>query len=294
MLLRRKTVTTTLVRCCQCGLVYQQPRPTPDEIVQHYPPEYNAYHYHRELRQRSVFGRWATKYGIAKRCRYITRYKQAGVLLDVGCATGLFLEGMRRRGRWELWGLEPSVHAAEVARQMGFRVITSTLETADLPEGYFDVVTMWDVIEHLHDPAGALRHIARILKPNGILVIRTPNLDSWEARLFGPYWSGLEPPRHLFIFTPRTLGAMLAQANFTVLHQDCRSGGYMVFLRSLQFKLSDAPLNSHLQAALFRVLYHPAARVIAAPVFTLSSLRLRGAQMVTIASVSQSAHFSPS
>lgn len=284
MLLQRKEVTATLVRCRRCSLIYQNPRPTLGEMGQHYPSHYDAYHYDRELRQRNWLKRWAAEYGIDKRCRYVTRYKQSGALLDIGCATGLFLDGMRRRGNWELLGLEPSAPAAEAARRLGLRVITGTLEETDFPTGHFDVVTLWDVIEHLHDPAGALRRIARILKPGGILVIRTPNFDSWEARLFGRYWAGLEPPRHLFVFTPQTLGAMLAQAGFAIRHQDCRSGGYMAFLRSVQFRLTFTRLSDRPRTLLMRVLYHPLARAIAAPFFTLSSLGLRGGQMVLITS----------
>ncbi|MFN3705027.1 MAG: class I SAM-dependent methyltransferase, partial [Thermoflexales bacterium] len=191
---------------------------------------------------------------------------------------------------WDLLWLEPSSPAAEAARRLGLRVITGTLEETDFSARCFDAVTLWDVIEHLHDPAGALRRIARILKPDGILVIRTPNFDSWEARLFGRYWAGLEPPRHLFVFTPRTLGAMLAQAGFAIRHQDCRSGGYMAFLRSVQFRLTFSCLSDRLRALLMGVLYHPLARAIAAPFFTLSSLGLKGGQMVLVASPTSSCH----
>lgn len=287
-LLQRREVTSTLVRCLCCGLIYQNPRPTLKEIGQHYPPEYEAYHYHSELNHQSTLSRWAAEYGIAKRRRYVTRYKRLGTLLDVGCGTGLFLKGMKQSGCWELWGIEPSMQAAEVARQLGFRVFTATLQEVDLPEQYFDVVTLWDVIEHLHDPASALRQIANVLKPDGILVIRTPNFESWEARLFGPYWSGLEPPRHLFVFTPRTLEAMLAKTGFRILHRDCRSGGYMVFVRSVQFRLADTALGAQQKDVLIKVLRHPLMRTLTAPLFTFSSLGLRGAQVVVVASRSLS------
>lgn len=292
-LLQRREVTSTLVRCRRCGLIYQNPRPSLQEIGQHYPSEYNAYHYHQELHQQNVLRRLAAEYGIAKRRRYITRYKQTGTLLDVGCGTGLFLRSMIQQGSWEVWGIEPNAQAAEVTQQMGIHVITAKLEEAELPERYFDVVTMWDVIEHLHNPSGALRKMASILKPEGILVIRTPNFDSWEARLFGMHWSGLEPPRHLFIFTPYTLAAMLAQAGFSILHQDCRSGGYMVFVRSVQYRLEDTSLNVQFRGVLLKMLYHPLMRAIASPFFTLGSLGLRGSQMVVIASkvsLSSSSH----
>ncbi|MFN3706623.1 MAG: class I SAM-dependent methyltransferase, partial [Thermoflexales bacterium] len=150
MLLQREGVTATLVQCRRCGLIYQNPRPTPAEMKPHYPSHYSAYHYDREVRQRNWLKRWAAEYGIDKRCRYVTRYKQSGALLDVGCATGLFLEGMRRRGDWHLLGLEPSAPAAEAERRMGLRVLTGTFEETDFPSRCFDVVNLRDMIEHPH------------------------------------------------------------------------------------------------------------------------------------------------
>ncbi|MCL6511243.1 MAG: class I SAM-dependent methyltransferase [Anaerolineae bacterium] len=283
MLLRRREVTATLVRCCACGLIYQNPRPTREEIGQHYPDRYDSYNYRDDVRKGCALSRWAAAYGIAKRCRYVTRHKRGGVLLDVGCSTGLFLQGMRKHGYWQLCGVEPSNYAASIARQKGLEVITGTLENTAFPAESFDAVTMWDVIEHVHDPLGTLHYLAHILRPDGLLVIRTPNFDSWDARLFGPYWSGFEPPRHLHIFTPHTISAALKQCGFTPIQIDCRSGGYMAFLLSLRFKLSYSRMSSQSQERLLRLLYHPISRMLAAPIFTLSGMGLKGPQMVVVA-----------
>ncbi len=286
MLLQQNGTTATLVQCCRCGLIYQNPRPTREEIKHHYPDRYDAYHYGDEqgtARRHGRLTRQAVEYGIAKRCRYVTRHKQEGTLLDVGCATGLFLQGMRKRGSWEVYGVEPSEYAAASARQSGLQVITGTLDDVTFPNHTFDVVTMWDVIEHVHDPLGTLQQVARLLKPGGLLVIRTPNYDSWDARLFGRYWSGFEPPRHLYIFTPSTIESALTKTGFVTISMDCRSGGYMVFLLSLRFRLSHSRLGPVTQRRLLTWLYHPVARLLAAPAFTLSGLGLKGPQMVVVA-----------
>lgn len=283
MLLKRSEITSTLVKCCNCGLIYQNPRPTREEIRQHYPDRYDSYNHRSETLKRDKLSRWAADYGIAKRCHYVTRYKRGGLLLDIGCSTGLFLSGMHKHGRWQLYGLEPSDYAASIARQHGLEVITGTLDEITFPTESFDVVTMWDVFEHMHDPLNTLQRIAQILKPDGIILIRTPNFDSWDARLFGRYWSGLEPPRHLYIFTPHTLHKVLGLAGFKTIYQDCRSGGYMVFLLSLRFRLAQSQLSLRFQERLLKVLYHPIMRILVSPAFTLGSIGLKGPQMVVIA-----------
>jgi 2-polyprenyl-3-methyl-5-hydroxy-6-metoxy-1,4-benzoquinol methylase len=136
-------------------------------------------------------------------------------LLDVGAYTGVFVEIAARHG-WEAWGVEPSHWAAEEAQQRDLRVLQGTTETADLPEAHFDVVTLWDVIEHLADPLGDLRRINQLLKPDGLLVVHTIDIDSLFARLMGDRWPWLME-MHLYYFSRRTLQAMLEKAGFSVL-----------------------------------------------------------------------------
>ncbi len=136
------------------------------------------------------------RYGMSRRDQMVTRFKQSGRMLDVGCATGVFLQWFQAGGSWDLYGLELSEGAARVARAAGLNVFIGQLEEAAYPENYFDVVTFWDVLEHISDPRSALLETRRILKPDGILVLRLPNAASLDARIFRQYWSGLDAPRH--------------------------------------------------------------------------------------------------
>jgi SAM-dependent methyltransferase len=120
---------------------------------------------------------------------------------------------MRSAG-WEVEGLEPDPAAAARARSFGVPVVNAALEGADLAAGSFDVITMSHVIEHLHDPLGALRLCAQALKPDGVLWVATPNVDASRHKAFGRDWIGLDPPRHLVLFTRASLGAALAAAGF--------------------------------------------------------------------------------
>jgi 2-polyprenyl-3-methyl-5-hydroxy-6-metoxy-1,4-benzoquinol methylase len=134
-------------------------------------------------------------------------------LLDIGCGQGSFLSEMHRAG-WEVQGIEPDPSAAAVARANGVPVINEPLEKAPLAPESFDAVTMNHVIEHVHDPIEALRISHRLLKPGGILWIATPNLASRGHALFGRDWIGLDPPRHLVLFTRRSLARAVAGTGF--------------------------------------------------------------------------------
>ena len=135
-----------------------------------------------------------------------------GRLLDVGCGSGQFLANMRDLG-WEVMGVEPDPEAARVAREkLGLEVCQGTLAESEFPQDSFDVVTMSHVIEHVPDPLGLLKECKGILKPGGRLVLVTPNIESLGARVFGEFWRGWEPPRHLFLFSPRTLSRCVESA----------------------------------------------------------------------------------
>jgi SAM-dependent methyltransferase len=112
--------------------------------------------------------------------------------------------------------VEPSRWAVEQAREHGLRMIEGTLATSELPEGSWDVVTMWDVIEHVADPLGEMQQAQRLLKPGGLLVVHTMDIDSLFARVMGGRWPWLME-MHIYYFSRRTLKAMLEQAGLTVI-----------------------------------------------------------------------------
>ena len=132
-------------------------------------------------------------------------------LLDVGCGEGAFLAEMRRAG-WDVQGLEPDATAAATARAAGVPVVERPLEPHAFPSGSFDALTMNHVIEHLHDPIEALRICHDLLSPGRVLWIATPNLGSRGHDLFGRDWVGLDPPRHLVLFTRSSLARAVAKA----------------------------------------------------------------------------------
>lgn len=136
-------------------------------------------------------------------------------VLDIGCGNGSFLWQMHSLG-WEVCGVEPDSQSAERARAAGLDVRVGLLQQQSLPEASFDAITMFHVIEHLHDPVGTVRSCFKLLKPGGHITLVTPGYGSQGCRRFGPYWLGLDPPRHLVLFTENALRRALEDCGFIV------------------------------------------------------------------------------
>ncbi len=272
-----------LVRCAGCGLLYLNPRPVPAYIHVYYPESYESF-----IRQRTgrlpPWQRYSLRYGLWKRCRLVLRYKRGGRLLDLGCGTGQFLAEMGRYPSWKLAGVEPNTEAADFARRaLGLDVHPGDLFSARFPDHHFDVVTMWDVLEHLYEPVSTLREIGRVLKPDGVLILRTPSLDSWDARVFGRYWAGLDSPRHLAVYSRRTIEKLLARAGFTVRDFRTGSSSYSFCRISLHFLLEELVLVSWLRQLLMVLLQNPLTRLaLVAPLSVADHLGL-GSEMLVVA-----------
>ncbi len=197
-----------IVQCRRCGLVYIDPRQEEEAILETYEAvEDPLYVEERE-------GRVLTFEHHLRPLERLTGPPDGRRLLDVGAYTGIFVEMAARHG-WDAWGVEPSRWAVEEAHRRGLNVIQGTTATASLPWSHFDVVTMWDVIEHLGDPLGELRRIYSLLKPGGMLVVHTIDIGSPFARLMGSRWPWLMQ-MHLYYFDRRTLRTMLEKAGFAV------------------------------------------------------------------------------
>jgi SAM-dependent methyltransferase len=136
----------------------------------------------------------------------VSRHTPSGSLLDVGCASGLFLDLAARRG-WQVTGVEPNAALSRKAEALlgpPGKVFGVSLQEAPLTPASFDAITLWDVLEHVTDPAGFLRRCRDLLKPGGYLFANVPNVDSLMARLFGRRWP-LWLPEHLNYFNRRSL-----------------------------------------------------------------------------------------
>jgi len=151
--------------------------------------------------------------GVDAEVRFI-RGPAEGRVLDVGCGSGEWLLSMRAWG-WDVQGVDFDEGAVAIARHKGLPIHLGSLESADFPDNAFDAVTLSHVIEHVADPIHTLEECRRVLKPGGTLLLFTPNAASFGHRLFKRDWRGLEPPRHLHLFCPRSMARLLRAAGYS-------------------------------------------------------------------------------
>lgn len=225
----------TFVQCLHCGTYRQNPRLAWDSLRHYYPDTYTSYipqvsEIHNPLR------RLDKRYGSWKRMRAVERHQPGGLLLDVGCGTGLLLEEALRSGKWNVTGIEPSKQAAVYVRQkLNIPVIQDTFSNAALPSEAFDAIVFWNVLEHTYHPVEDLKKAYSALKPGGWVVIGIPSVESWEKTVFGPSWVGWELPRHLYLFPQKTLREILEGVGFRWEGAHCISSSHAVLGLSLNF-----------------------------------------------------------
>jgi len=204
-----------LVKCKRCGLVYLNPRPTQQEINGKYTAEY---HIERLLRQEPK-----TEEEIEQQInQYVGRAKgvlrecgNEGKLLDIGCSAGFSMACFKRYG-WDVMGVDISEWASKFAREkLGLNVFTGSVEEIQFNER-FDVITMYHIIEHLPDPLRTLIRVRNLLVDDGLLIVKGPNLASFDRMWHGKKWRGYTDRTHLYYFTPKTYRTILEKAGFTV------------------------------------------------------------------------------
>lgn len=210
------------LECPACRTIYISPRPTPEILDEHYRTSEN-YKYWTEVifpasedaRREKIFVPRAERVSeIAQRLG-----AGGGVLVDVGAGFGTFLEEVTRLGAFDrAIALEPEPHLAEKCRSKGLEVVESPVESAELPVDHVDVVTNFEVIEHLFDPASFVEQCARLVRPGGLLVLTCPNGQGFDVQTLGEL-SWTVAPEHLNYFNPDSLGGLFERCGFEVVER---------------------------------------------------------------------------
>jgi SAM-dependent methyltransferase len=247
-----------IVKCPECGLLFINPQPDPQELEKYYPKDYHEsqsvrFKEYSWLRRKVLEAYWGyplcpgTSTGqklferlvfLPFRWRYRNsiHYVERGRLLDIGCGNGTELYKLKKMG-WETYGVEVNQAASERARSEGLSVFTGDLFEANFPDDSFDVVRMSFVLEHLTNPRQTLAEIKRILRPQGRIYISIHHSRSLNYWLFGEKWFSLDIPRHLFSFSIVTIKRLTSSLGLKVKAIRFDSGT-RTFLASLQYRIN--------------------------------------------------------
>lgn len=237
----------SMYRCNSCGSAYLDPRPNTETIGLAYQnyfthntvPDYSSLDFLVKIRRRLANGYRNYRYGtkdypasmtgilaaylmpegrnlIDAAMRHLPKAKKGNRLLDLGCGNGEFLLRARSAG-WDVVGVDFDSKAVETAQSQKLDVRLGGIEALDPADEQFNVITLAHVIEHVHQPLAVLRGCHKLLKEEGMLWIETPNIESEGHSIFGSNWRGLEPPRHLVLFTLQSLHDALNAAGFATV-----------------------------------------------------------------------------
>jgi len=268
------------VECKNCGVIFQNPRLSSDEMEKHY----NLHKIYNTKAAAKGVKKALYEFGLRKRADVIIRRIKSGRLLDIGCGTGSFIRYLRDNSTFEVYGTEINEKTiSELKEKHELDVRFGNLCEINFSEDFFDAITLWDVIEHLPNPQRTLNEIKRILKPEGILVIRVPNGNSLDFKIFGKYWAGLDAPRHYYVFTRETLRRLLNEVGFEINSHQKDIGSYLNFVLSLEFWLTDKNVNSNIRSKLLNVMRHFSLRLILFPIMLIKDYLFQGTSLTIIA-----------
>ena len=204
-----------IVECDTCHLKFTNPRPSISDIPRFYKSE--DYISHTDSGGSFLINiayKIVRKFTLRRKVAILNRAAKSTKksVLDYGCGTGHFLSACANNG-WEATGVEPDQNAAAQARSKGLQIF-SRLE--DVPDSTFTIITLWHVLEHIHDVNGLLENLKKRLRKTGTLLIAAPNCSSYDAQVFKEYWAGYDVPRHLYHFELETLKKLLGKHGFKI------------------------------------------------------------------------------
>jgi SAM-dependent methyltransferase len=207
--------TFNIQECTSCGFLFTNPRPSKEEIGPYYESKDYISHTNSKAGLFNTIYQTIRNVAISQKISMIRTVtgRKTVELLDVGCGTGEFLAGCTKEG-WKVKGVEPGEgarsqaiknHKLEVEEESYLEKTTDT----------YDVITLWHVLEHVHELNERIEQLSRILRKDGILVIAVPNHTSKDAQVYGPHWAAWDVPRHLYHFSPVTIKRLFQKHGFS-------------------------------------------------------------------------------
>ena len=229
-----------VVQCESCQLTFTQNAPNSEHIGPYYESE--NYVSHSDTQKGLFFKVYHTvrNYMLSQKRKMVERAGPKGKLLDIGCGTGYFLNEMKSHG-WDCQGIEQDEKARTYGSEKFNLTVNEPAHINTLTEKSLDAVTMWHVLEHVHDLDGYLSKIKKALKADGTLIIAVPNHDSHDAKHYGKYWAAWDLPIHLWHFTPSTMKKLMEKHQFKITkHYPLPFDSFYVSLLSEKYKGGNA------------------------------------------------------
>ena len=206
-----------LVKNRAFGFLETTPQPNLEKLPEYYKSD--DYISHTDSK-RNLFERTyhvIKKMALRRKLSLINSFsKEKGVLLDVGCGTGDFLEFSKQKG-WGVVGIEPNTQARVIANKKTNNSVYKTDHLLNLDNHSFDIITLWHVLEHLPNLEEHIETFKRLLKPNGTLIIAVPNYKSYDAKIYKTYWAAFDVPRHLWHFSKKSIKILMETFNMNVV-----------------------------------------------------------------------------
>jgi len=259
-----------IVRCQECGIYYTNPQLPENAIEEYYPENYICFVPTIDEESNSL-KRFDQLVAMSKRRKQIEKriVGNVGKILDVGCATGIFLNEMKNHG-WDCYGVEPNEKAALYAREkLDVPINNGTLDDSQFPDNYFDVITLWDVLEHVREPNVTLAECYRIIKPGGLIFLSLPNSNSVERHIFNQYWLGWDVPRHYRTYDNKNITEYLRKQNYQNIKVKSFFGHHGAFMLSFTFWLDECKLKASYKRFIFRAMNSLPVRIASLPLFLL-------------------------
>lgn len=209
--------TFPVLECGRCTLRFTDKVPDAGSISPYYKSEDYISHTNTSKGLINRLYQWVRKRTLRKKRRQVQRLTgiNSGQLLDVGSGTGAFVQQMEKHG-WQVTGLEPDPDARKVAEEVNGVKLSDINIIHDLPAGRFDAITMWHVLEHVHDLQSYIAKLKDLLKDNGRLFIAVPNYTCRDAVVYGSAWAAWDVPRHLYHFSPASMQALIDRHGLTI------------------------------------------------------------------------------
>jgi len=223
-----------IMQCLNCSFLMTNPRPNESEILKYYESADYISHTNRASSLINLVYKIARFFTLRSKYKIVNRFAHRKNILDYGCGTGDFLNFVNKKN-WNTVGLEPSLNARSIAKSRNLEIYKNLDEIEPLKK--FSIVTLWHVLEHVHDLENTIKNIYSLISKKGHLIVAVPNHDSYDRRIYEENWAAYDVPRHLYHFNTLTISDLMKYHKLTLVETiPMKLDAYYISLLSEKYK----------------------------------------------------------